>query len=132
MKNDLTIFKEINLTQFTKEYIATLLWAEFDQRNKRMSKAGKEKAREYCFSFISKVVERFGKETAIKLLYIEGRDFNYLAAHDFWLSAKGHGAGFWDKPQYDEIHEGAGEILHEIAQTFKTDVYIHRGKVDFE
>lgn len=33
------------------------------------------------------------------------------AGHDLWLSANGHGAGFWDRG-----HGAAGDRLHEMAK----------------
>ena len=44
------------------------------------------------------------------------------AGNDFWLTRNGHGAGYWDR---DELPEGVGDTLTEIAKEFGTvDLYV--------
>lgn len=49
-----------------------------------------------------------------------GYDFRY-AAHDFWLTRNGHGAGFWDR---DALSDGLGDRLTAHCKAFKqVDTY---------
>ena len=50
------------------------------------------------------------------------------AAYDFYLTSRGHGTGFWDKP---EVYGKQGtEILNKIAKSFRCpDYYDADGKI---
>ena len=44
-----------------------------------------------------------------------------LAGHDFWLTANGHGAGFWDR---DRLPKVVGDRLSDAAKKFASDLYV--------
>lgn len=48
--------------------------------------------------------------------------------HDFWLTCKGHGAGFWDRPELK--HCNIGNQLTTICESlYLGDVYEHNGGI---
>lgn len=50
----------------------------------------------------------------------QGSPWDY-AGHDFWLSANGHGAGFFDR---FEINKQVRDGLQEAARKFHSDLYV--------
>lgn len=108
--------KGFNLDQFVKDYLATAAWVTVDSssENSEFTKEAKEQAKTECLIFIGMVLHQFGFEKGLELLMTPGNDLGYLAAHDFFLTRNGHGAGFWDK----EDHYGEEEAtkLTEISK----------------
>lgn len=52
------------------------------------------------------------------------------AAYDFYFTSRGHGTGFWDKPEV--YGKKDAKILTEIAETFRCpDYYDADGKIYF-
>ena len=54
--------------------------------------------------------------------------------YDFWLTARGHGVGFWDG-DWEWIYDGCGNDLTDIAKTFPEEQYLWRdeaGLIRFE
>ena len=50
------------------------------------------------------------------------------AGHDFWLSANGHGTGFWDRDAWEKEDQASfdkiGKQLHEASRKFASDMYV--------
>lgn len=65
------------------------------------------------------------ENAGIPLLYA---DYAEQAAYDFYFTSRGHGTGFWDKP---EVYGKQGaEILTKIAKSFRCpDYYDADGKI---
>ena len=112
---------EINLTKFVLSYLATAAWVTVDSdENDDFTDEAKKKAESDCALFIQKVRAEFGEKKALELLNTEGKDLEFRAAHDFFLTRNGHGAGFWDNPEnyggqvnadkLTEICEEIGEV----------------------
>lgn len=102
-----------NLDTFVQNYLHTAQWV-FDDTEAEFSADAIETAKKDCTSFIDKVLNYFGEEKGMELIMTGGQDFDYLAAHDFYLTRNGHGAGFWDKPEYYGSKEA--NILTSIAE----------------
>lgn len=85
------------MDSFTRQYLATALWSSTDESRED---GGDPMDRNYTLEDISPETaawaqadcDRF-REAAGDLLEERPGD---LAAHDFWLTRNGHGAGFWD------------------------------------
>ena len=48
-------------------------------------------------------------------------DYAEQAAYDFYFTSRGHGTGFWDKPEVYGKQEA--EILNKIAESFRCPEY---------
>jgi hypothetical protein len=57
----------------------------------------------------------------------EGSAYAHVG-HDFWLSANGHGTGFWDRDAWEKDDQAAfdkiGKLLHEASRKFASDMYV--------
>ncbi len=119
----------INIDSFVEDYLRTAAWVSCDSgENTNFTKVGKAIAKEDCLKFITAVQKEFPKETAQSILEYKGTELEYLAAHDFFLTRNGHGAGFWDKPENyggQVIADKLTDICKEIGST---DCYHVRGK----
>ncbi len=116
-----------SMDDFTQAYFEAALFSSNDDNDYPMdrnydisdfSPETKQKMIEDC--------ETFQTENAPLLVddnIISGRwDADQLGGHDFWLTRNGHGAGFWEKSDWDEE---AGKKLTEAAKKFgEFDLYI--------
>lgn len=78
-------------------------------------------ALEYALSVCSEFLEH---NKALLKEYAERRgDTQYhpyeLAGHDFWLTLRGHGAGFWDRGLGE-----LGDVLTEKAEAYSLEIYV--------
>ena len=120
---------ELNFNAFVLSYLATASWVTCDSdENTTFTKEAVKIAENNCAKFIQAVRAEFGDDKAKELLETKGNDLDDLAAHDFFLTRNGHGAGFWDKPEYYGGQENA-DRLTKVAQSMGTaDCYHIRGK----
>ncbi len=127
----------MKLDRFTTAYLVTALWSSVDDNGnplddkysvKDFSAAALKQAVADCDDFYRKwgAVIR-GAVEAGQVRY--GPDFDAYehAAHDFWLSRCGHGAGFFDG-DYGDV----GDTLQEAARRYgNLDIYEYRKKLHF-
>ncbi len=118
---------KIDIKFFVIDYLHTAAWVTCDAfENMMFTREAKKLATEDCKKFIEEVEAEFGKEKAIELLTIKGKDLGYMAAHDFFLTRNGHGAGFWDRPE--KYGKKEADKLTEISQKMGgVDCYHIRG-----
>lgn len=95
-----------DLDSFTRAYITTALWYSTDDNDESLdakyspsdlSPEALERIAEDCRAFQEQNGETI--RAAIETGKVRcGPDFDEYgrAGHDFWLTRKGHGAGFWD------------------------------------
>lgn len=105
------------MTNFEQHYIACALWASVDDEgdpldrehgSRDLSDEARDKIAADCDAF----VERAGD-----MLDERGEE---QAAHDFWLTRNGHGAGFWDGDWPLN-----GDALTKLAKSFGScDLYV--------
>ena len=51
--------------------------------------------------------------------------------HDFWLTCKGHGAGFWDREEL--TYDNVGNQLTKVCESiYLGDLYEHNGNIYIE
>ena len=120
--------ENIDIDLFLTDYLNTASWVTCDSdENSEFTIEAIERAKKDCISFIADVKHSFGEEKGTELLTIEGIDFGYLSAHDFYLTRNGHGTGFWDR---DEIYGGMnGAILTTLCESMgSSNAYHVRGK----
>lgn len=106
--------------RFVRAYIDTLLWATFDDDGEPLednygvasiAPETMQRIQDDCSRFWA-MVESAGIDLDNELL-VDG-DATEQAAHDFWLTRNGHGAGFWDGDWAQDVEDR----LTDIAQAF--------------
>lgn len=116
---------------FVRDYLITALWSSTDSDGEPLDKGfsihdlsdeAKHKAQKDCSEFLDKAYELIS--AAIETGEVKsGPDFDEWgrAAHDFWLTRNGHGAGFWD----GDWPEPYDQKLTDIAKSFGScDLYV--------
>ena len=79
-----------------------------------------ERATADCSAFL-----QAAENAGITLLYADCAE---QAAYDFYFTSRGHGTGFWDKPEVYGKHDA--EMLNKIAKNFRCpDYYDADGKI---
>lgn len=119
------------LDEFTRQYLATALWAETDGYGEPLD------ANYAIADFAPEAIERavadchkFQQDNVhiLEQVYAIGIESS-TAGHDFWLTRNHHGAGFWDG-DYPKEH---GNALTEAAHAFgELNPYAENGKVFFQ
>lgn len=108
---DLTTY---DYAAFIDSYLETALWASIDEEGDpldmfELSPEAKEELIRNALGFLS---------TPRVLSLTIGREEE--AGHDFFLTAAGHGAGFWDGDWDDE----AGEYLTKCSKPYNAELYL--------
>lgn len=110
-----------NKTQFLADmlcaYVEAALWSDSDDavRKAEPSRALWKRAKRDCKAFIATAGDR-----------IEAYDASQVG-HDLWLTRNGHGAGFWDRTQYDAWYQfDLTRIAKAMGEAY---LYVSRGKV---
>ena len=114
------------MDDFTRQYLATALWSSTDESR---DDGGDPMDRNYGIEDIDAATVEAAQADCDRFRELAGKMLNEReetdAAHDFWLTRNGHGAGFWD----GDWPEG-GESLTAICKTFgEVHFYIAEGKV---
>ena len=79
-----------------------------------------ERATSDCSAFL-----QAAENAGIPLLQ---NDYAEQASYDFYFTSRGHGTGFWDKPEVYGKQDA--EILNKIAESFRCpDYYDANGKI---
>jgi hypothetical protein len=121
------------LVEMTNAYLEAAMFADSpdgeDWSDAEWSEQAEREAAFDCSRFLDNVL--------FYHLIPEGNMNQVLASqmgHDFWLTARGHGAGFWDG-DWEWIYDGCGNDLTDIAKTFPEEQYLWRdeaGLIRFE
>jgi len=127
----------VTLTPELLSYVEAALWSSNDESTPA---GGEPMDSNYSLSDLApETLQRMAKDVAefqaANLADIEagcdrsGEHSVYeMAAHDFWLTRNGHGAGFWDGDWMDadsDTPEARGERLSEAARAFgQFDLYV--------
>ncbi len=110
--------------RFVRQYIETMLWSTNDESTESggyplednygitdIAPETLQRIADDCSRFWSSV-ESMGIDLDAELL--KDDDATEQAAHDFWLTRNGHGAGFWDGDWSDESEDK----LTKLAESF--------------
>lgn len=108
------------MNSFIRSYIESMLWAETDRSD---DQGGEPLDRNYGLEDIAnKTMEQIIADCNSFLEKAENTVSHLLddygltqIAHDFWLTRRHHGAGFWD----GDYKEPDATQLTELAQSFK-------------
>ena len=113
---------EIELKTFVKHYAIAALWAETAGDDEPLdSNYGIDDIEPETMERMKQDCEKFITENATLLTDIDTKQ----AAHDFWLTRNGHGAGFWDRGLGE-----VGEKLTEAANKYGCfDLFVNNGQV---
>ena len=115
---------ELNLTNFVISYLATAAWVTVDSgENDEFTDEAKERAEKDCVEFIQAVREEFGEVKGLELLNTGGKDLEFKAAHDFFLTRNHHGAGFWDSPDVYGGQDTADKLTAISERIGEVDCY---------
>lgn len=109
-----------------KHYIVAALWSSTDDRGDPMDEGYNESdlAPETRGLMGHELSAFFARADAEAPVWGEFWTFEQ-AAHDFWLTRNGHGAGFWDRPRQDDEWTEVGEILTRLSKEFgPADLYV--------
>lgn len=110
-----------NTKKMVNDYLEAAIFADSpEDYNSRFSVKQFDKAsRKSAEQDIKKFIQKGKKvlEFALANSDLPGNDFWGHVAHDFWLTRQGHGAGFWDDPQYYGGQKTADK-LSDIATSF--------------
>lgn len=113
--------KETSYDKFLSGYRQAVLFADLDEglnpSEVELSESFMEKTRNDCTMFFQKNIL-----ILMDAVDVPGYDW-YKAGSDFWLTRKGHGAGYWDGDLPDEI----GDLLTEKAQELLTHQCVYVG-----
>ena len=82
-------YTETEREAFKAQYIDAMVWADFGEEGQPETEA------EFSQEAIARI-ERDCERFLSIAPYFEGIETLTNAAHDFWLTRQGHGAGFWD------------------------------------
>lgn len=112
---------------------------EWEDDEKEWSAAAVDRAKADCAKFLAKAqpyIDGYCRSVDIPLVGFEWLEKYDLAGHDFWMTRRGHGVGFWDgdwdiappanavffSGRYDKIFS---EALTAISKTFRAiDLYL--------
>lgn len=111
-------FTDATVTAATEAYLATAAWSSSDEEGRNLddiegaewSPAAEAKARE--------VVEAFLADAADAVV-ASGLPAQAIG-HNLWLTAAGHGAGFWDLGLPGDL----GRRLTKVAKTYPMEAYV--------
>ena len=119
---------------FCKGYIDAALWSSTDESDES---GGEPLDKNYSADDIASSSLRAMKNDCAKFFRKNRRDLNLYAeqveyqrhegspmsyaGHDFWLTANGHGAGFWDR---EGIDKALGDRLSKASRKFASDMYV--------
>ena len=117
----------MNLEKFHRSYMVVALWSSTDEDGEPLddmysiddiSEECKVEMLESCADFIEANaldLAAYGAKMACEQWSEEDR-----AAHDFWLTRNGHGAGFWDRGLAE-----LGDRLSKAAEVYgSVDLYV--------
>jgi hypothetical protein len=111
--------KRLNLDEILKHYLAAALWTnELDEHS---FEDFTEDSKKEAMALIVKFTNEGHKE-------LEGWPEEQIG-HDLWLTRGGHGAGFWDRTEYNN-----GDALTAICSNymFHGEVFELGGKIHIE
>lgn len=112
----MTLDVEAQVDTFTAHYIRAMLWSETDGDDP-LDKH--HDADDIAPETLAKIIADCQKFQAENSRYFHGHESD--AAHDFWLTRNGHGAGFWD----GDWEQAAGEALTKASKAFgECHVYV--------
>ncbi len=99
--------ENLDIETILNSYLETAVWADYENPNEKSISDFSEEAKQEAKNDIILFVQKAGS-------LLDGLDPVQIG-HDFWLTRRHHGAGFWDGDYDKEI----GEQLTIIAQSFK-------------
>ena len=112
--------------RFIRQYIETMLWSTNDESTESggyplednygvsdIAPETMQRITDDCSKFWA-MVEAAGIDLDNELLVDD--DATEMAAHDFWLTRNGHGAGFWDGDWSDESEDKLTKLAESLGE----------------
>ena len=102
-----------NLDEFTRQYLATALWSTNHQDTEEPLDVDFD-IDNFDEKSLQLMIDDCGKFQQDNASMIKGRESD--AGHDFWLTRKGWGDGFWDDwPEHGDKLAEASEAYDEVT-----------------
>ena len=98
-----------------KQYLGSALWSSTDDEDEPLDT--NYDIRDIDKSVLNQAKKDLGKFWKQAGDLLKGED-ETQAAHDFWLTRNGHGAGFWDRTYNNDKDGTKGDKLTKIAEKF--------------
>ena len=117
---------------FVDSYLQTAAWVTCDIGEcQEFTEDGKKMAALHCAKFLDKCHQNGIKRATV--LSFAGEELPMLAAHDFFLTRNGHGAGFWDKENIygEELAAKLTQIAKELGEAVPFHVRGKKSKLTF-
>ena len=92
----------------TRHFIIAALWVDCEEgTSPRAPRATQEKARQFCAAFIAKnealFLEAMARGENGYGLHPDAGSPEAAFGHDLWLTIGGHGVGFWDREELENL-----------------------------
>lgn len=102
------------MSTFLNHYLAAVIFTDMGEEDQppadaEFSPEAMQSAADACEAF-----QRVAATDLAEAYERAGYDYR-MAAHDFWLTRNGHGAGFWDRPA---LSDGLGDRLTAHCKSF--------------
>jgi hypothetical protein len=124
--------KKNSFDLFVESYLATAAWSTCESDEcQDFTEDGKKVAMLQCAKFLDKCHQNGIKRSTV--LSFAGEDLAMLAAHDFFLTRNGHGAGFWDKENIygEDLAAKLTDIAKEMGESTPFHVRGKKSKLTF-
>lgn len=116
--------------RFVRQYIETMLWSSSDEADRTgynpngdplyfnygiadIAPETMQRIQDDCSRFWA-AVKSMGIDLEAEILADD--DAAEIAAHDFWLTRNGHGAGFWDGDWSDAVEDKLTKLAESFGQ----------------
>lgn len=104
----------IDVATIVEHFLIAAVWADSEEgTNPRVSRAATKAATEYVTAFTLAHAD-----LTRRALACEGYGSHHDAGspeaafgHDLWLTARGHGTGFWDRAELGEVGDELADVL---------------------
>ena len=119
---------QIILNDFSNAYVEAIMFTECHCDNPELQHKG---LWDFSVEALNRIIEDCGKFETQYIAAIEahnGQDdpgldeievYRTQAGHDFWLTRNGHGAGFWDRPEYyGALKDGLTTMAHTYGEMY--------------
>ncbi|TXH52302.1 MAG: hypothetical protein E6Q97_16500 [Desulfurellales bacterium] len=133
--DDAEVRYSLQVETMARHYCIAACWADSEEgTNPRISSAAMVTARARCARFIDAIGPLFPQALA-RPGYGAHPDCGKIEprcaamGHDFYLTSRGHGAGFWDRAELDA--DGLGDALTKHCEHQSPETYFYRGWLHF-
>jgi hypothetical protein len=117
---------EIDYQTIAHHFCIAAVWADCEEgTSPRITAKSLENAERYARAFIA-------ENYALSVCALEAPGYGpERFGHDLWLTARGHGAGFWDRSELGDTGRALADVLRDW-QTWEVEADFYRGWLEFD